>query len=257
MNHIILLILLLGIAFSSKAQEWEVAYGATTLASTSIFKQSGNNTLAVPFIDAKYGKWHLGSQYGIFQFQITDENNPLSIRIGGGIRDERFDSIYVSSDKQSKNRVFNDYESGDLDITATLNIQWKEYSFSLAQDVAGHSKSLTGHVDFAFLNYPFSKSLTLQGKVGIKWYQKGFINYVYGVDEENTYNDVGRTFYESDKDAINKSLSLNLVYQFSRHWLFVSQIETEFVAKEIFESPLVDEKQRHSAHFSFIYRWSA
>ena len=240
---------------TSYAEKWQFQGGVGGAISQSVYLEGDAIISPLPYFQANYGRWSLGPEHGIAQYRLTDENAGLQLHIGLGLRDQTYESIFTRTEDRSKHPVFDGYESGSADITATASLSWHTITLKLEQDISSHSQGMGVALTYDY-PVPIPHSLGhLNAGIGAQWYSDKYIDYVYGVRRENADLDIGRIPYVGDSGT-NFHASLQHIYPLTDEWVVVSQLRSEALDSNIKNSPLVDANNIVSASVLFVYTWS-
>ncbi len=118
-------------------------------------------------------------------------------------------------------------------------------------DVSANSKGYRFNIGLE-KSWRFGQHMMLTPRVVAKWQDKKFVDYYYGVrDEEVRYD---RAAYRGDS-ATNIDFGIRGTYMFNqRHSMFLD-LEVTSLADEIKDSPLVDRSTQNFVLFAYMYRF--
>ncbi|WP_298447121.1 MipA/OmpV family protein [uncultured Marinobacter sp.] len=136
----------------------------------------------------------------------------------------------------------------DMGFSATFFGDWGSLSATWANDVLGVHNGYEW--DFTY-SYPWeSGRWSFTPFVSYVYQDSDLTDYYYGVDANEARAD--RPAYEPDSAAFWRA-GVNTSYQATPRLLLFTNVASEHVDSEIYNSPLVDESQLVSATFGFAY----
>ncbi|GHG06454.1 membrane protein [Thalassotalea marina] len=235
------------------AQQWQLEVGGGGFYQSSLFTGVDGTLLGLPYINAEYGRWSLGMKHGLFRYRLFDKDSSFQTWVGLGIRDETYGGIFMRDSDLSDDRVFNGYKAGDTDFTYTVSMQWHDLALNFEQDFSNHSEGYVADISYQFLDIPVTQQFFIKAKAGARYYDENYVDYIYGVSQENSNLRVGRYFYQGEA-ATNGYASIDLIYAFNKNWTLISSTKAEHIADEIANSPLVDEDVSYSMMLLLTYK---
>lgn len=235
------------------AEQWQLEVGGGAFYQSSLFTGVDGSLLGLPYINAQYGRWSLGMQHGIFRYRLFDKDSSFQAWVGLGVRDETYDGLFMSDSDLSDDKVFDGYKPGDTDFTYTVSAQWHDLALSFEQDFSEHSEGYVADVNYQFIDFPITQRFFVKAKVGARYYDQNYVDYVYGVSETNVDMRVGRHYFEGEA-ATNGYANVDLIYAFNKQWTLISSAKAESIADEIANSPLVDEDVSYSVMLLLTYK---
>ncbi|MBK1851929.1 MipA/OmpV family protein [Marinobacter sp. 1-4A] len=136
----------------------------------------------------------------------------------------------------------------DVGLSATVFTDWGSLSTTWVNDVLG---AHNGHEwDFTY-SYDWTPGRwSVSPFISYVYQHSDLTDYYYGVDPSEALPE--RPFYQPDS-AVFWRAGINTSYRATPHLLLFSNIASQHVDSEIFNSPLVDESQLTSATFGFAY----
>jgi len=233
---------------------WKIELGFGALASQPVFTEADNILIALPYFGATYERWSFGPKYGLARYRLTPQNAEVQIYTGIGMRDETYDSVYTPKSMRSDAPVFEGYESGETEITFTSSLEWKRITLSVEQDISNRSQGTGVSLNFDYpLPVPKQYGYSTLG-IGMSWLSDEYVDYVYGVDENNVDTLVGRTYYQG-KSSSNYYAYVQHVYPLNQKWSLVGKLQYQTLDDGIVNSPLVERDHLFSASLFCNYRW--
>lgn len=98
----------------------------------------------------------------------------------------------------------------------------------------------------------FGSDLMLTPRVGASWQDKKYVDYYFGVRDSEVR--IGRPAY-AGKSGVNAEVGVRGIYMFDkRHSMFLD-VEVSSLAKEIKDSPLVDDSTENRVILGYLYRF--
>jgi MipA family protein len=127
---------------------------------------------------------------------------------------------------------------------------WGEFQLQLLTDINqisnGHQIGL--NVLFPYNTYQWDISYEL----GIIWKSEDLVNYYYGISLEESNSLISPYFTEA---SLNSFLKFNMTRTLSKNWRTDILIKTEWLGKEITNSPLVEDKMVSTLFFGATYHF--
>lgn len=225
----------------SKVQ-WSLGIGA--FSSPRPYVGAENSQMVAPLIDISYKKIYVqGIQAGYKFF----DNEKFALDARAGIVFNGLDPD-DSPDLEGMNKRRPSIEGGFVFV-------WKPGKFRLSTaaytDLLGRSYGQQASVDF-------SRTWTFNGRqwgfgpsVGLVWQSSNFVNYYYGVTEEEARP--GRPPFEGHS-VVNFRSSLFAYMFVSMRIRFVGLVRIQRLDNEIVDSPIVDQSRGIFATFGVSYR---
>ncbi len=214
---------------------------------------TGNNTdvSLVPFFDASIGNWHFNGDNPIgYQVELSES---WSISAGIGMRNDGYDSNPFTLSKLSGHQVFDDYDKPDTEVIANYGVTWGWLAFDASRDISNSSESNTVSLSAEFPVYQSATGFRLSTRVSMDWYDSNYVNYYYGVANEQANDSVGRVAYQSSA-ALNYEWGINATYRLSERWMMMGSISRTKLDNNIFSSPLIDSDFRDSAVLLLMFQ---
>lgn len=237
----------------SLAEDWKIDVGGGGAYQSNLFVGADASGIAIPYINAEYGPWSFGMQHGIANYRLTDIASTFQASIGIGFRDQTYDGIFMSDSALSDDEIFDGYKSGDMDITASATLSWSGVTFSIEQDISNHSQGGIYDLAYQVIDWPINQQMFVKASIGARYYDKSYVDYVYGISNENVDLSVGRFKFDG-QSATNGVVSVEFVYGINQRLALVSAITAESIADEVQDSPLVDESVSYSAMVLLSYK---
>ncbi|VUD69328.1 24 kDa outer membrane protein [Thalassocella blandensis] len=222
---------------------WGIGIGAGTKEELYTDFDDKNRVLPILFVD---NKW----------LRLTGPN--LDIKLG---------SLHnFNFSLRSKFALGDGYEAKDAEILQGMserkasiwvgpNISWQsdfvEVSLGGLFDAMDYSNGKQANLDIS-KTFRLSQRLRLEPSVGVVWQDANYIDYYYGVEEDEVLLD--RTYYEGE-ETVSTKVSINLSYGLSRNKSISLMTGIKTVAEEIENSPLVESDSASWATLAFIYRF--
>lgn len=250
MNKVLLLCLLLWLQpLLCMADEWRFEWGTGSLQRQTVWRDAQTQELNFPLLMARYGRWQLGMENGLVQYQYPLGSWQLSGLLG--LRDETFDSRLWSR-VHSDDPVYDGYHSGGGDTVAGVNLAGSWFCAALSQDISGHSEALTADAHLILPLFYMTNGPRAQLLAGGRWLSQNYTQHVFGVSAQQAADN--RPRYTTD-DAFNPQLTLQTYWQMSRNWLLRLRWQQEWYAPTLTDSPLTGQRVERQA--MLLLTWSA
>ena len=233
-------------ADTSDLWQFEIGGGGTLFYSP--WKGVALEQTPLPYFNASFGRWGFGVGEGLVQYKVIDSK--VDIGIGLGYRDETYQSDFSLIGFDSDDPVFNDYESPKGEFTARAQVDYGLVHFRLSRDIQGHSNAVTALIHTDIPLYRHSSGWQVAGRVGLYWMQDKYASYVYGVNETNTDDSIGRFKY-SLGNTLNDFAGLRVFIPLTKHHSLRGLYRYESLDRDVVGSPLVGRSYR--SQFSIMY----
>ena len=230
--------------------EWQVKVGAAILSTKQPWKGAKQQTAIAPYISATKGNWSWGVENLVTYHR--DFSKDLSMDFGINLRTNAFDSKASIFSKASENPVFKGYKTPELEIAQTVKVNWGWLSLSHNKDISNNSKSNATSISLSLPIYENSQGVSIKSNFTANWYSASFVNYYYGISKTQVNQEIGRTFYQTEK-AVNFQLSLNTVYPINRQWAIINAITYTKIDDNIFNSPLINQTYQNDIVLALTY----
>lgn len=231
------------------ANEWKFSTGLALSDLQQAWIDSNSSVSVVPVFSAEYGRWHF-IKNGIVSYRAY-QTEDVGVNIGVSYRDLTYNAAGLVKHSKSDNKLFDGYDSPDGDFVLTVNGSWKFVDVSLQQDVSGSSDALSANlgVQLPLINGEvFSTSVA----VGVSWLDKKLVNHSFGIPEEQSNINLGRTVYVAES-AFNYQASITSRVTIDKDWNAIISIGYEKYDKQISDSPLLGKDYVSSATLALIY----
>ena len=233
-------------------QEWEFQAGSMLLTQSSVW-EGGNNLVSLfPYFGASYGNWRFNVETPVaYQSHLTDN---LSYSVALRIRDEGYNSDDFNLNSFDKDPIFEGYRTPDTEALASLGLQYGWFSFEASRDISNQSDANSASLSVEMPVYDNEDDLSITMGISAEWYDDKYVNYYYGVAQEQVNTQVGRTAYNGDA-AINYSLSFRSAYALNESWMLMADARHTLLDDNITDSPLVGSDSQSSFALMIIYQF--
>lgn len=232
--------------------EWEFQAGSMLLTQSSIWKGGNNLVSLFPYLGASYGNWQFNVETPIaYQSYLTED---LSYSIALTVRDDGYDSDDFNLNSLDKNEIFDGYIAPDTEALASLGVQYGWFSLEASRDISGKSDANSANLSMEVPVYKNSDRLSISMGISADWYDDNYVNYYYGVTQEQVNTEVGRTAYNSDA-ATNYNLSIKGMYVLNKSWMLIANASHTVLDDNITDSPLVGSDSQSSFAVMAIYQF--
>ncbi|MDX3773862.1 MipA/OmpV family protein [Chromatiaceae bacterium AAb-1] len=159
---------------------------------------------------------------------------------------------------------FNDYEQDDAWILngmeerkggfwAGAKAEWQNnyanISAEFISEVSGDSEGSRFNLGLE-RTWRFGARFTLTPRIVVSWLDKKYVDYYYGVRENEVRND--RSFYQGES-AVSTEIGIRGGYMFNKKHLILLDIGVSSLASAIKDSPLVDSSTENRVFLGYIY----
>lgn len=235
-----------------QANEWEFQGGSLLITQSSIW-QGGNNLISLyPYLGASYGHWQFNVETPVAYRGHLTEN--LSYLIALKTRDDGYDSDDFNLNSLDEHPIFEGYRAPDTEALASLGVQFGWLSFEVSRDIANKSDANSASLSVEVPVYENTQQLSIAMDISAQWYDDNYVNYYYGVAQEQVNTAVGRNAYSGDA-ATNYSLSIKGVYSISQSLILMAAIKHSILDENISASPLVENDGQSSFSGMVIYQF--
>jgi len=200
---------------------------------------------------------------------VTYENK--YIRLFGPQLEFKLPSLEINDSNKFEFSVvskyeFFGYEDNDADILEGMDdrdggfwmgakAEWKnplvDITAELVTEVSGDSDGSSFNLGLE-RTWHFKERFTLTPRVVASWSNKDYVDYYYGVRQEEVNAD--RSFYKGDS-TVNIETGIRGGYMFNeKHFMFLDLSVTS-LGSEIKDSPLVDSSTQSRVFLGYIYRF--
>ena len=158
------------------------------------------------------------------------------------------------------------YEDDDADILEGMSerkssfwaggrVEWKtdlaDISAEWLGDASGNSKGQRLGLGFE-RTWHLGKQWMLTPRVGANWYDKKYVDYYFGVRDEEARFD--RAAYNG-KSSVNAEIGVRGIYQFDKTHSAFMDVEVSTLGSGIKDSPLVDRSSQNNVTFGYLYNF--
>ncbi|GLX79226.1 structural protein MipA [Thalassotalea insulae] len=232
--------------------QWQISAGIASFAATQPWHKVDTQLAAVPYIKASYGPWSFGID-NLVSYQFNQSAN-FSSSIGLTLRANGYDSDASVFAQTSTHPVYNGYDAPDIELAAKYQLTWRWLSLSVEQDMSNQSNSQLASLALKMPLYDDQRGFSLTAIAAIDWLSKNYVNYYYGIDNNQTDNTVGRYYYQTES-AENTLLALQLTYPLTHKWLLIGHMSYSKFDDIIYSSPLIAQDYISSAMLAVLYRF--
>ncbi|HVK56597.1 MAG TPA: MipA/OmpV family protein [Burkholderiales bacterium] len=118
-------------------------------------------------------------------------------------------------------------------------------------DASGNSKGQRFNLGLE-RTWRFGRHMMLTPRVGASWQDKKYVDYYFGVRDDEARID--RPAYEG-KSGVNAEVGARGIYMFDKRHSVLLDVEVSSLPKEIKDSPLVDRSTENRVFFGYLYRF--
>lgn len=218
--------------------EWEVKIGAGVGHQSSPWAGGDAQSDAIPYLEASIGNWSIGGE-GLINYEV-EVNDLLGFAIGIDTRDDGYQSEFGNS------AFFAGYDTPDEEVIANVGVAYSGFSIEVNQDVSNKSDSTAVSLSFELPVYETQKGFSVNLTTAAHGYSSDYVNYYYGVTDQQANNSVGRFAYQT-QSAVNYELAMTAIYPFAKNWILVGSISHTKLDDNIVNSPLIDKDYQSQA----------
>ena len=228
--------------------QWDVKIGPRLESYSTPWVGGDHQNEWFPYMSASYGNWKIGgNSQSLLSYQAI-KNQTWGLSMGLGYRDDGYDSGF------SDDPVFSGYDAPDADITAFVGLSYDSLFIQASQDVSSNSESSALSITLKHPLYRSQAGFMLNVSAAAHWYDKDYVNYNYGVNEDQVNAAVGRTVYQGDA-ALNLDLGLSAIYRINKQWMLIGSVNLIELDDEITDSPLIDDDHADITRVILGYRF--
>lgn len=212
----------------------------------SVYKTEKNRIYPFPMLSLEFKeKYYINGLEAGAKYRLND-----STEVSGSVS---YNLIGVDNKDLSGEYKYIDDRDAQLEFGVNINKALKKvnYSLKLRRDISNKSNGFYGSLG-ASRAFKFKKKFSLIPSIGFTWYDDRYMNYYYGVSDEES----GRTSlnYEKPHNAMSTNISVRGIYAYSRKMMFSVMTGVEFLGKE-FDTQLVDSNDQYILGAMVMYNW--
>lgn len=234
-------------ALADENLNWDVKVGMAALSADLPFKGNDLQFAMAPYVDARIGNWQFGVEQLVkYQYPLTEQFKPFaSLKYV----DQSFDAKTSLFSNWSDDSVFNGYESRDGMLLLTGGFDWHHLNFAMAGDIANNSEATMAQLYYKIPLYRGDRGFAVSLQAGVNWYSQQYVNYYYGITNQQVDTSVGRFAYNADA-AVNLQAGVNVIYPLNKKWTIIGMLNRDKLDDSITNSPLID--SQYQDHFSLV-----
>jgi MipA family protein len=257
-NLLLALTGVLGALASSSAlaadDKWQITVGAGAITRPEYPGSSDNKTQAVPFLNATYGRYFIGSvpgtgaPVGAGAYLYQDDRFRFGAAIGGDFGKPREES---DNDKLRG--------LGDIDATARAGL-FASYTVdrftlrgSVFSDIGGKDQGTVASMDLEARFMPV-EGLLLTAGPGLTWANKDYTQTFFGVDAEQSARS-GLPVYDANSGISSVRFSLGANYRLNANWGVAARFTNSKLRNDAADSPITEDKKQNSFGLFATYRF--
>lgn len=218
--------------------EWEIKIGAGVGQQSSPWMGGDTYSEAIPYLEASLGHWVIGGE-GLINYEV-EVTDLWGLTIGIDTRDDGYQSDFGNA------AFFDGYEAPDEEVIAKVGVAYSGFSIEVNQDVSNKSDSTAVSLSFELPIYETQKGFSVNLTTAVLGYSSDYVNYYYGVTDQQANNSVGRFAYQT-KSAVNYGVGITAVYPFAKSWILAGSISQTKLDDNIVNSPLIDKDYQNQA----------
>jgi len=230
---------------------WDVRIGGGSLVTQLPWRGANTEVLFVPFVDVKYGRWHIGENGADYRF-FNYQNFNLSA--GLGYQDASYESKLWMGAAESNDSVFEGYDSPGGDTVANVILNWKYFTAKISRDISNNSNGGSAYFSADIPITAFKSGLSFMLKLQVDILDDKYASHLYGIEGNQVNNAVGRYQYlfEEDDISTNYLIGINARYPLFDSVEILASFSRQQLDKGIVNSPLNNHSTHNMASLLFV-----
>lgn len=233
---------------------WDVRIGGGSLVTQLPWRGANTEVLFVPYVDVKYGRWHIGENGADYRFFNYRDFN---LSVGLSYQDASYESKLWMAAAESNDSVFEGYDSPGGDTVANVIFNWNYFTAKITRDISNNSNGGSAYFSADIPIIAFKSGLSFMLTLQADILDDKYANHLYGIKGDQVNNVVGRYQYLFEEDDIftNYRIGINVRYPLLESMDILASFSRQQLDKYIVGSPLINHSTHNMASILFVYQF--
>lgn len=249
--------ILIGVSLGANGKEYEqpksdFTIGVGMISSQKPYKDIDRENLVIPFLNYENKYIQLAGPTLNFKFPSINisETQQVELKLTG-----KYDFGGYDDDQIEDTPILNGMDERKGSFWAGAKAKWKNDFVNVGvewiTDVSGDNKGQRASLELD-KSWVLNNHFVLNPRIVAHWHDEKDVDYLYGVRAHEARAD--RPMYLGES-AINFEYGLRGVYLYNRKHSAFIDVSATSLAKEIKESPIVDDSNQNQIIFGYMYRF--